>query len=326
MFRNEYDKAKEYFEENLALRKEIGDLDGIAAMSLYLGVVAYRQGKWKSGRALVEQSQGLFSEIHNETYRGFTHMLLGEFDMIECNYVQAAAHYSEALSIGQRQGSAILIHQGLFYLGWLAIIQGNILEATEWFEDELAYFRKKDHKNYIAGSLYSLGLLARITGELKQASRLYEEGLINCRASVDPYVEACLLCELGKVALAQGEINQALAQFEQVFKKSFSFSTPLDDQNPLMFVLEAMAALAVAQGQLGDTAHHSSVAVRLLGATEAWHTRVHNARIPLMLREREDCIATLRAAMSEQAFAAAFAEGQAMTQEQAVVYALEDFS
>jgi len=60
----------------------------------------------------------------------------------------------------------------------------------------------------------------------------------------------------------------------------------------------------------------------LLGATEAWHIRVHNACIPRMFHEREACIAALRAAMSEQAFAAAWTEGEAMTEDQALEEAL----
>jgi len=62
----------------------------------------------------------------------------------------------------------------------------------------------------------------------------------------------------------------------------------------------------------------------LLGATEAWHTKYCHARIPRMLRERDACITALRAAMGVQAFAAAWEEGQAMTVEQAVAYALEE--
>ena len=81
-----------------------------------------------------------------------------------------------------------------------------------------------------------------------------------------------------------------------------------------MLTLEATATLAAAQGLLER-------ATCLLGATEAWHTRFYHSRTPRERQEREACIAAVRATLAEQAFAAAWSEGIAMTQEQAMEYA-----
>jgi predicted ATPase/class 3 adenylate cyclase len=319
----EYDRARGYFEEGLALKRESGDLDGIAGCYWLLGVVAFSQGKVEKAQAFVEASYAKFCEVHNKRYQGVTQLQLGEFDMLEGNYMQAAGHNREALSIGRRQGDVVLICEGLTRLGYLALVQEQHQEAAELFEESLAYTRRKDHKNFIAYSLWLLGLLAWSTGELEQASRLYAEALNNCRAGGNLYLEQNILCELGKVALARGEINQARAQFEQAIQVTIPYIyTNYDAHHPTLKTLEAMAAFTAAQGQTECNARSLSVAARLLGATEAWHTRAHHARIHRMLREREACIATLRTAMSEQAFAAAWAEGEAMTEDQAVEVAL----
>jgi hypothetical protein len=65
---------------------------------------------------------------------------------------------------------------------------------------------------------------------------------------------------------------------------------------------------------------------RLLGATQTWHTNIQRIRSPRARQEREEYIAALRARMGEQAFAAAFSQGQAMTLEQATEYAKGLFS
>ena len=81
-----------------------------------------------------------------------------------------------------------------------------------------------------------------------------------------------------------------------------------------MLTLEAIASLAIAQGQMES-------ATRLLGATGTWHARFYYSRTPRERQEREACISELRTTMGEQAFNTAFAEGQAMTPEQATEYA-----
>jgi hypothetical protein len=81
--------------------------------------------------------------------------------------------------------------------------------------------------------------------------------------------------------------------------------------------IELSAYLALALGTMGRAA-------RLRGAAE---TRREASSVPLSPTEQatdEIDIATIRAALGEAAFEAAWAEGRAMTLEQAVAYALDE--
>ena len=312
---NEYEKAKVYWEEFLESCKEIGDLDGIGGGLYCLGGIALSQGKLEQARSKYEQALELFTADHNETYQGYSHILLAECDVIiDENYAQAAVHAMQALSLGSRQADGPIIHAGLLTLGRLALLQGKPLEAAEWFEEDLAYFRKKDHKAHMAGALYFLGLLAWAAGDVEQAGRRYTH-VLHTYGSFDSVLKAWALTGLGKVALAQGEMDQARANIQQALDVSITIITP--EHNLLthpMTALEAMAFLAVPQGQ-------DEAAIRLLGATEAWYTLYFHDRLPRERQEREDCMAALRTRMGAQAFAAAWAEGQAMKLDQAVAYA-----
>jgi tetratricopeptide (TPR) repeat protein len=325
----EHQKAKVLWEELLALRKEIGDLDGVAGSLFFLGSLACYQGKLEQGHALFDESLALFIELRNISLQGTLYICLGEIDLLEGNYARAATNVREALSIGHRQGDIALIRDGLLSLGKLALLQGKTQEAAERFEECLIYFRKKDHKAFIADSLYLLGLLAWTTGEFEQARRIYTEALDNYREELDNlreesgnvrsspnvFCEAGVLCELGKVALARGKIILAEEQFAKALEiNPLIIYSDWEDREPAMLTLEATATLAAAQEQMEGAA-------RLLGTTDAWHARFYHSRTPRERQEREACIAALRARMGEQAFAAAWAEGQAMTQEQAVEYA-----
>jgi hypothetical protein len=76
-----------------------------------------------------------------------------------------------------------------------------------------------------------------------------------------------------------------------------------------------MGGVAVAQGQ-------PERAVRLLGAGEAYLARIKQSFGQPERGEHDGYIAAARAQLGEEAFAAAWAEGQAMTLEQAIDEAL----
>jgi predicted ATPase/DNA-binding SARP family transcriptional activator len=300
----EYESARALYEEFMVLRKENNDLDGIASALYLLGELAYEQGKMEQARALFEESQKAFSDLHNASMEGIIFIKLSDIDKFEGKYAQATNHVKEALSIGHRQGEINVIHGGLLILGCLAMHQGNIQAATERFEECLSYFRKKDHKAYISDTLYNLGLLAWIRGELEQAYWLYTEAM-NTSKDLNTWEGAPVLIGLGRVCLARGETRQAIEYFKQ------ALGIPNPSVNTLNISLDGMAILEAARGQYESAA-------RLLGASNLYFTKYHYTLYLRHLQEREAFIASLRAAMGEQVYAAAFAEGQAMTQEQAV--------
>jgi hypothetical protein len=65
-------------------------------------------------------------------------------------------------------------------------------------------------------------------------------------------------------------------------------------------------------------------AVRLFAAAEASRASIGTPLDFLDLDEYETCLQAVRSALGEEAFAAAWAEGRALTLEQAVARALED--
>ena len=81
--------------------------------------------------------------------------------------------------------------------------------------------------------------------------------------------------------------------------------------------LEAFAVLAAAQNQMERAA-------RLFGAAESLYASTHFEMSPKERGEHDQAITTTRAALGEEAFAAAWAEGRMMTMEQASAFASGD--
>jgi hypothetical protein len=101
-----------------------------------------------------------------------------------------------------------------------------------------------------------------------------------------------------------------------LLKESLAMQRELGDQQGIAACLEGLATVACADGQ-------PERAARLSGAPEALGVPIAT---PLPPGERAHCqrhLAAARAALGEAAFVAAWAEGRAMTSDDAIEYAFE---
>jgi hypothetical protein len=85
----------------------------------------------------------------------------------------------------------------------------------------------------------------------------------------------------------------------------------------ISYPVEALGVLAVAQNQMKHAAH-------LLGAAETLYAPLRSEMSAKERAEHDRSISAARAALGEEAFAKAWAEGQAMTVGEAVAYALRE--
>src|SRR5262249_25109293 len=122
---------------------------------------------------------------------------------------------------------------------------------------------------------------------------------------------AVALNNLGKIAREQGDTRTARA----LHRESLEIRRELGDKGGFPWSLEAFARLAAP----GEPAR----AARLWGAAEALRDSLG---LPLPRNEREEydrSVAAVREALSQEAFAKAWAAGRTMPVEKAIHYALE---
>jgi predicted ATPase/class 3 adenylate cyclase/DNA-binding NarL/FixJ family response regulator len=113
-----------------------------------------------------------------------------------------------------------------------------------------------------------------------------------------------------RVAIAQGEPDQA----ERDAHGALACATELGAYLGVPDVLECLAVLA------GDSASHREAA-RLLGAAEAVRLRMGEVRFKIYDADYHASVAALRDTMGENDFDAAWAEGAALSAEEAIAYA-----
>ena len=145
-----------------------------------------------------------------------------------------------------------------------------------------------------------------------------EESLAHFRAIGDIFGTAAVLARLSSMAAQQGDERRARGLLAESLAVHDKLGTRLGIANVLMEV----AALVARQGQQREKLEG---AARLYGAVEALsNINVGADQLSDLERAaRQRTAAMLQSRLGEATFAAAWAEGRAMTLEQAVAYARE---
>jgi non-specific serine/threonine protein kinase len=156
-----------------------------------------------------------------------------------------------------------------------------------------------------------LGNVARIQREYEAAARYFEEALTVGKALGDFHRIASSLHNLGLVALLREDYGQAL----ELLRESIVACRDVSDRWVAQECLEGFAEVAFAEGNYIRAA-------RLLGTAEALRDSLASHRLAADQAAFDQRVSATRARLGEPEFAAAWAEGQAMTLEQTIEYAL----
>ena len=178
------------------------------------------------------------------------------------------------------------------------------------YEEGLARCRELEDKVSIGWGLYGLGDVLWRQGDPEQGQVLAEEGMTICREVGDKRALGWALYVLGRMARYQEDYGRARV----LLGESLSVFREVGELVGTAHTLELWPHLA-----LNST--EPARAARLFGAAEALR-QIMGAPLPPSDRaEYERNVAAVRAQLGEEMFAAAWAEGRAMTMEQAVEYA-----
>jgi hypothetical protein len=178
-------------------------------------------------------------------------------------------------------------------------------------EQSLALYRALDEPQDAAFAVAMLGELARASGDLVSARALDEQAVELHRALGEKRRLAIAVGNLGCVLIHFGELERSRSLLLE------SLAIYLETGADITYALQGLATLANVKGQ-------TVRAARLLGADDALRSRTGRAVDPGDRPDYEKTLSSVRAKLGEAAFATAWAEGQALTEEQAVALAIED--
>jgi predicted ATPase/class 3 adenylate cyclase len=292
-------EARTRWEESLAIYQELGNRGGIARLLEQLGMVARGAGDLKMARTLWEQSLAICRELGQKPGAAASITQLGTLARLQGDLRGAGSCFEEGLRIYQELGDQWGTAFSLNLLGWVARQRGDPGMARSLWEQSLAIWRKVGAKRDTATALADLGKLAASQGDWEAARARHEERLAILRELGNQRSIAWSLEALGTVAFSQSDNERA----ERLFSESLMLFRQVEDKQGIAACLEGLARLANAHNQ-------RERAARLFGATEALRESIGGSVPPA-----EQC-------KGAEAFAAAWAEGRAMTLGAAIEYAL----
>jgi len=308
----DYSSARLLLEESLTLYRELGDKWGIAAVLSYFGITAQGEHNLPAARHFYEESLKLHREMGDRRGMGWVLGYMGNLAFKQRDWSAARALYEESLSLARELGDKVGMVDRLSDLGRVALEQGDYLQAGKLLEQGLAIARELGYKNTL-DMLFNLERMARFRDDYGQAVKLFEEGLTISRETGNKWGIAWALCGLGELARLQGDYASARA----FYVEAVPIARGTDDGENMAYLIEEFAALSAAQGEVKQ-------AVTLFGATEALREAIHIVPLPVERAEIDRNITTARAQLDEATFNAAWAEGRAMTMEQAIAYGLDN--
>jgi non-specific serine/threonine protein kinase len=238
-------------------------------------------------------------------FLGLNRLHVGATDEGRCMQEEALALYR---GLGDQWSSGEM----LCHLGALAYSQGDLMRATELAAEALSIARATGDIRRRAWAVEVLGQVSSARGDVAEATVLLEEGRAAYHEVGDLRGMAAVEEQLGHLALRQ----KSYAVGRQRFVASLQHLHALGIEVRGLSALIGLASVASIEG---DTAR----ALRLAAASAFLHN-AHGLAIPATDQAVIERIASeTRSTLGVNAVADIWAEGQAMTLEQAIAYALE---
>jgi predicted ATPase/transcriptional regulator with XRE-family HTH domain len=275
------------------------------------GRLARAQGDYAEAVRLHHESLALYRTLGDQ--RGVASALttIQSALLFLGDYVRAAALMTESLALYRQHGDSAGVAEAQRHLGWISYLQGMYDQAAPLFEESLALHRALENMSGMGIAALGLGEVERARGNDERAAVCYLESLALYRELGNRRGEAASLHNLGQIARRRGDVAPAIA----LFVESMALSQSLRHQELIGLCIAGLGGVALDRGQ-----HHHAVV--LLSAVDALFRARGTPLEPSDRLELERNLAVAATSLDDPAWARAWAEGRALSLEQAQQYAL----
>lgn len=295
----------------LAWALERGEVDLGLWFGGALGEFWYMGGNLGEGRRWLEAALANSADAPPTPARIEALLRAGWIAWEQGDYAGSAALSGEGLALAQESGDEAGAVAALSSLGWVALLQIDLGRASALAEEALALGRALGDTGGVARALLVLGLAAVVRQDPEQATALHEESLALSRRAGDSLATALSLGMGALAALGRGDHRLA----EALCEEGFAHAPQPMVMNVTIFLLQASAAVACAQ-------ERPARAARLWGAAESLRETIGASLSPAEAHVHEPYAEAARAGLDAAAWEEAWAEGKAITAEEAAAYAV----
>lgn len=302
-----YKRSETHALASLALYRELGDNPGCVQALFRLAWVAGTRGDGAAARQLKEEAVALLEQTNDRPLLAKVLFTLADELCAHGEYAQGLVLFEENLALSRELGDKVGIADALMQSTWWTYnSKGDAAIMRERLAESLPLVREVGDKANLAVHCWVSALVALGEGDLDRAYTLAEESVERYREKEMPWYIAWTLIVLAQVEVRQGNTAAAQNHFEQ----SLQLTREINDQWLIPWCLEGLAGVIAA----GEPAW----AARLWGAAEGLRENFHFLMPPVEQSNYEQAVATVRSALGEEAFAAAWSQGRTTPLEQII--------
>lgn len=278
------------------------------------GRLAHIQDDFALAQKLLEESLTISRRLGDKREIAFALQWLG-WTLVKSRNddLTAQAITQECLTIYQELQDQWGLAMAMFHVAGLAQFRGDYVDAQKLGEKSLAKFQELGDKFSAGYVLNGLGELARRLGDYERAGIYYEKSLEILQEERSRVTPASPMFNLAWVLLYRGDHQKAKALFKEVL----NLFREEANQYGMRGCLLGFAGLLAVKNKPREAA-------RLFGAMESLLEDIGMVatRDPSDQKEFNHYMSVIHTQLDEATFASAWAEGRAMTLEQAITFAL----
>ncbi len=307
-------EGRERLAQLLALPAGAAPTRGRAKALCGAGQLVFHRAEYAVAGALCQESLAIWRRLGDERGTCAVLHILGDVAYITGDGDTACARFQEGLTLARERGDQWTIALFLDHLGQAAVVvRGDYAAARPLCEEGLAIRRHLRDKWGTARSLVTLGDVFLGLRQPVAAQALFEEALATDQELGNTWGMALTLCLLGAAAVDQADAHEARLRLGE----SLLHVQALDDTYGIGWVIVVFAGVAALRAQ-------PERSLRLAGAGTAILQSIGTSLMAFGQDLLDRWLASARQALGPDAAAAAWAQGLAMTADQALALALED--
>ncbi|MDQ4129454.1 MAG: adenylate/guanylate cyclase domain-containing protein [Actinomycetota bacterium] len=215
-------------------------------------------------------------------------------------------YYQRYLEVARHIGDGALAGDALYGLGFPYVYRGEPEKTAASFEESRSLYEAAGDRLGVARVQWARATIDLISGDFETAAREMDRSLAVTREMGDRFLSGWNMWGLGMAAYLEGDFPTARA----FWRRGLELFAEDRDHSAIVFHLESLASLAAAEGA-SERAARLTAAARALRVSRG--TVLDDSFVARPAPEKD---------LGPETFAAAWAEGQAMTVDEAVSYAL----
>jgi tetratricopeptide (TPR) repeat protein len=294
----------------LAWVEQIGDAERAQRLAGSASAFCWLRGHLREGQDWLRRALALPGEtspaVHSAALAGAGTLawFCGDNDAAETLLEQG-------LAIARDGDFALGVAAARQTLAGVAWARGDLDQALTLGAEAITGLREVGSAGRLAVMLADMGMIAELNGDHEQGDAWSTEGLTLHRTLGTRWFIANHLADLGVLAQRRGDLVAAA----QHYSESVSLLHEMSDTWYIAGPLAGLAAIAVAHD-------HPKEAARLLGLSAALREKSGYGVWPMEQERDEQTVAAARAALGDEGYFRAFAEGRGISFEQTVAEAI----